>query len=52
MTSDHHGLSVGKNGLEAFDKANFLIDLDSSFKTDLQILFLSLSKTYQDPQEG
>lgn len=51
MTSDHHGLSVGKNGPEAFDKANFLVSLDLSFKSDLQILFLSPSKDPPRPTE-
>lgn len=49
MSWDHHGLSVGKNGPEAFDKANFLISLDLAFKPDLQILFLSPSKDLPRP---
>ena len=49
MTSDHHGLSAGKNGPEAFDKANFLISLDPSFKSDLQILSLAPSKDLPRP---
>ena len=49
MTWDHQGLSIGKNGPKAFDKANFLICLDLAFKSDLQILFLSTSKDLPRP---
>lgn len=46
---DHQGLSIGKNGPEAFDKANFLICLDPALKSNLQILFLSPSKDLPRP---
>lgn len=49
ITSNRHGLSAGKNGPEAFDKANFLISLDPFFKSDLQILSLAPSKDWQGP---
>lgn len=49
MTWDHQGLSIGKNGPEALDNANFLIHLDLAFKSDLQILFLSPSKDLPRP---
>lgn len=49
MIWDHQGLSIGKNGPEAFDNTNFLIHPDLAFKSDLQILFLSPSKDLPRP---